>query len=111
MAMIELGELEAEVRSHFNEPMLAGYELGRCVGYAEDEDDCYIIVQFPRGSRRETVWNTMVGGYTWLSPLRDQGVVYAYNGEIWNDLFRLDSSLALNGCPKRTAFEAVYRSP
>lgn len=102
-------ELEMEVRAHFNEPMLSGWEIGRCVGYAEDDSDCYIIINFPNGSRRKSVWATMVGGYTWLGSLRNEGVVYAFNGEIWNDLYRLDSSLELNGCPKVAEFEVVRR--
>lgn len=101
--------LEAEVRSHFNEPMLCGFDLGRCVGYAEDEMDNYIIIAFPNGSRRPRIWNTLVGGYTWLSALRNEGIVHAHNGEIWNDLYRLDSSLELDGCPKMDSFEVVYR--
>jgi len=69
-----MSELEMEVRAHFNEPMLSGWEIGRCVGYAEDESDNYIIISFPNGSKRSKVWATLVGGYTWLSSLRNKGV-------------------------------------
>lgn len=95
-------ELHREVAEHFNEPMLAGFDLVRCIGYGEDDSDCYVIYRRPGG---EVIWHTMVGGYTFLSRLKGQGYARSTSGEDWDDLFRLDHMLALNGCPK----EAVMR--
>ena len=89
-----------EVKSHFNEPVLVGFTLQRCVGYAEDEDDCYMIVSGHTGLS----YVPMSGGYVYLACLRDQGVTIPVNptfkGEIWTDFTRLDSLLTLNGVPK-----------
>jgi hypothetical protein len=85
-------DLLQEARDHFNEPILVGFDLCRCVGYAEDDEDCYLIVNVPR---RGLVWHTFVGGYTYLTILKSQDKC----GE-WNDFTRLDSLLELNGIPK-----------
>lgn len=90
-------ELLEEARKHFNEPILIGFDLCRCIGYAEDDEDCYLIVNVPR---RGLVWHTFVGGYTYLSILKGQEQVTSKTGEEWNDFTRLDSLLELNGIPK-----------
>lgn len=92
-----MNHLKAEVLSHFNEPVLCGFELGRIIGYGEDEMDCYMIVQFRGG---KIIWNTMVGGYYYLDKLKEQGKVISTEGELWNDFTRLDNILELNGAPK-----------
>lgn len=90
--------------SHFNEPMIAFCEVTRCIGYAEDHLDCYIIV-LPKN--RKPVWNTCVGGYTFLDGLKGQNQVNAHNGEVWDDFTRLDSELSSFGAPRQEAFELV----
>jgi len=95
-----MNDIERELRAHFNEPILVCFELGRLIGYGEDEDDCYLIVDFPR--RRS--WCTAVGGYMYLTTLLGQGIVYSQTGEIWNDFTRLDSLLELNGCLRQEEF-------
>lgn len=98
---IDMSPLERMCRAHFNEPMLSFGELARCVGYGEDDQDSYILVKRKDGN---IIWHTGVGGFTWLTMLKGQAVVYAYNGKIWNDFTRLDSELSLNGCEPEEEF-------
>jgi hypothetical protein len=96
------------VQQHFNEPMLSMFSVVRCIGYAEDADDCYIIYRH-QGRHDgpllgEVGWHSMVGGYTFLDRLKGQGHVKAHTSEDWDDLVRLDNLLALNGTPKEDAF-------
>lgn len=90
---------------HFNEPVLICFELARLIGYGEDADDCYLIVNYPD---RGVVWHTAVGGYTFLDRLKGQGFVVpthpSFEGETWDDLIRLDGMLALNGVVKEEKF-------
>lgn len=88
-------------RQHFNEPMLACEQVVRCIGYAETGVDCYIITRRFGG---KIVWNTCVGGYIFLDRLKGQEYVRSSSGEDWDDLFRLDSTLALNGAPREPEF-------
>jgi hypothetical protein len=85
-----------EAQSHFNEPILLGFDLARLIGYAEDDEDCYLVVRDPR---RGLVWATLVGGCTYLDCLRGRNVC----GE-WDDFTRLDSLLAMNGAPREAEF-------
>ena len=87
--------------AHFNEPMLASFDLVRCIGYGETAVDGYIIA---RGQLGETHWLTCVGGYTFLDRLKGQRYVLSTLGEHCDDLTRLDRLLALNGCPQETEF-------
>ena len=96
--------LEQMCRDHFNEPVLTMFDLGRLVGYAEDDSDCYLIVNYPNGTDRQTVWHTCVSGYTFLRRLKGQELVISYQGERWDDFHRLDNVLELNGCPKVPEF-------
>ena len=97
---VAMPDLLEEVKSHFNEPVLIGFDLCRIIGYAEDEIDSCMIVLDPRGGIR---WHTLVGGYAYLDSLAQESVVLptypAYPGEVWNSLSRLDSLLELNGAP------------
>jgi hypothetical protein len=88
--------------------VIAGTELGRVVGYGEDEDDCYFIVQHmrPKGA----VWHSCVGGFYSLELLRGQGYVRSSEGEDWDDYVRLDTVLSLNGAPKAETFTRYVRS-
>ena len=86
-----------EVLRHHNEPVLICFELGRIVGYAEDLDDCYMIVKFPR--KDKPVWLSMCGGYTYLLALKGQNSI-VIDGVEWDDFIRLDNLLTLNGVPK-----------
>ena len=95
------GSLLEMCKAHFNEPMLTDKGLGRCIGYGEDESDCYIIIKNQLG---RVYWQTCVGGYYWLDRLKGQQYVKSTQGEDWDDFFRLDNSLALNGCPKEKEF-------
>jgi hypothetical protein len=98
-------DLEQMCRDHFNEPVLIGSQVARLVGYAEDDRDCYLIVNYPSNPNPvRTVWYTCVGGYHWLDRLRGQHLVNAYNGERWDDYYRIDKDLELSGAPKVESF-------
>jgi hypothetical protein len=99
-------KLEKMCRDHFNELMISFGELARCIGYGEDESDCYIITRRRDGS---IVWNTCVGGYVWLDRLKGQGYVKSSNGEDWDDLTRLELEMPL--APKEAEFICQRRSP
>ena len=99
-------KLLENVRAHFNEPMLAMFDLVRCVGYGEDEDDCYIIARRPNPNG-DLIWLTCVGGYTFLNKLEGQEYVLGYSGEHWDDLTRLDNLLTLNGAPREPEFKVI----
>ena len=101
-----------EAKKHFNEPILIGFDLGRCVGYAEDNEDCYLIIRYPRPHHEILSWHTFVGGYTYLDILKGQECCKSSTGEDWNDFTRLDSLLELNGAPKEKEFICkVYCQP
>ncbi|MBY3158382.1 hypothetical protein HFO56_39475 [Rhizobium laguerreae] len=104
-------DLEQMCRDHFNEPVLLGTEVGRLVGYAEDERDSYLIIHYPNPSEPKIVWHTCVGGYHWLDRLRGQHLVIAYNGERWDDFYRVDSDLERCGAPKVGSFILERRRP
>jgi tRNA(His) 5'-end guanylyltransferase len=70
--------LYQEAKQHFNEPILIMFDLCRCVGYAEDDMDCYLIVRDQRGKLRK---HTFVGGYTYLDLLKGQGCCTSTTGE------------------------------
>jgi hypothetical protein len=95
-----------EIRSRFNQPVLTSDGVGRIVGYSEDSCDCYIIIQYPRPGVRmnSRIYHTMVGGYYWLDRLKGQNLVISYNGEEWDDYYRIDNMLELNGAPKEKEF-------
>jgi hypothetical protein len=81
---------------------LIGFDVCRCVGYAEDDYDCYLIVNIPR---KGILWHTSIGGYMYLDILKGQDqVISNTTGEIWDDFTRLDSLLELNGVPKVKEF-------
>jgi len=100
-----------EAKKHFNEPILIGFDLCRCIGYAEDDDDCYLIVKRPNGPRAGVSWCTFVGGYTYLDCLKQQGVTQSlHTNEIWTDYSRLDNTLELNGCEKEEKFIVIQKT-
>jgi hypothetical protein len=101
-------ELLDMVRSHFNEPMLNMGQLVRCIGYGEDESDCYIIVR-QMDREHPVVWITCVGGYTFLDRLKGQNYVRSTGGEDWDDLTRLDSLLLHNGSPRESEFIVIVK--
>ncbi len=88
-------------QAHFNEPVLCGDTVGRLIGYGEDEIDCYLIIRYCRGKVR---WHTAVGGYIFLDCLRDRSVIISTQGEKWDDYFRIERELALNGSPEEPEF-------
>lgn len=96
-------ELYEFVREHFNEPVLFLTELGRCVGYAEDDDDCYMIVDFPF-PRKRRVKISMVGVYTFFTGLKGQSGRILATGEYWDDYLRIDCELTLSQVPKLDEF-------
>jgi hypothetical protein len=104
---VDSEELYEMCRDHFNEPILTDSGLGRVIGYGEDAMDCYIIIKHlgSYGVDGKVTWHTCVGGYYWLTALKGQNHVKSTKGEDWDDYFRLDNLLALNGAPK----EAVFR--
>lgn len=79
------------------------------IGYAETGVDCYFICRkigtvFDQG---DVFWNSCVGGTYWLNRLKGQCHVKSTQGEDWDDFYRLDNSLELNGCPKEKEFKLI----
>lgn len=112
-AVIRHPQYEAEVRSRFNEPVLTTrLEVARCIGYAEDDCDCYIILRYPtKGGTPRVVWSTMVGGYYWLTALQAQNR-HKHEGQLWHDLRRLDEDLSRNGVAREDVFKVIpYSAP
>lgn len=117
---VVMPNLLEEAKLHFNEPVLISDKLARVIGYAEDDEDCYLIVRYCRdGSitldgNGPVSWCTFVGGYTFLTCLKQQGVVIpkhpSFPGEIWTDYSRLDSLLKLNGSPKEEEFLQILKT-
>jgi hypothetical protein len=95
-------DIYKELVVRHNEPMLSGEEVVRLIGYAEDHNDCYLIMHSPT---RGVYWHTAVGGYMFLTMLKGQGCIRGATGEDWNDLWRLDQGLILRGVPRRDEFE------
>jgi hypothetical protein len=91
---------------NFNKPILSNETVVRCIGYGETDMDCYVIVS---SMDKGVYWHTGVGGYTSLSRLQGQSQVNATNGEIWDDLTRLDSQLGFNRAPKVNEFQAWFQ--
>lgn len=108
---IAMPNLYQEAKEHFNEPILLHLEVVRLIGYAEDGEDCYIIVRST--GKRETFWSSCVGWFIPLRSLKEQGVVIpnhpSYEGEVWTDYSRIDSWLELNGAPKAEEFLVVLK--
>lgn len=100
----QMNHIEKMCRDHFNEPVLVGFQVGRLIGYGEDDCDCYLAIHYPKYPNGEVRYHTAVGGYIFLRTLRDQHVVNAHNGERWDDYYRIDNMLSLNGAPKATEF-------
>src|SRR5258706_267255 len=46
-------------------------------------------------------------GYNLDAAIKELNYVKSYSGEDWDDFFRLDNTLALNGCPKEKEFMLV----
>lgn len=103
--------LEQMCRDHFNEPAVFGLEVGRVIGYAEDDHDCYVIVKFPHHPEGRTVYHSCVGGYVFLDGLRSQDATRRTDGRTVDDLDRLDNMLALNGAPRVESFLVKHLTP
>jgi hypothetical protein len=96
-------DLQAEIEHDFNRVVLTpDGTIGRVIGYSEDARDCYTIVQHMGG---RICHHSCVGMYYSLWRLKGQGYVLAHNGEEWDDYYRLDNMLALNGAPKQDEFK------
>jgi hypothetical protein len=99
--------LQAETELMFNQVVLdGGGILCRVIGYSEDKYDCYVtcLHMAPYGEQGKIIHHSYVGGVTSLCRLKGQGYVLAYNGEEWDDYYRLDQLLELNGAPKQKEF-------
>lgn len=83
---VQMNHLEQMCRDHFNEPMIVRHSKNA------------------ESSMGRITWCTCVGGYAFLDRLKDQDQVISTKGEHWNDFTRLDSVLALNGCPREESF-------
>lgn len=108
-AQVHSNELHEMCLSRFNEPVLLGSKLARCIGYGETGVDCYVIVRYPGYPDGKVVWHTCVGGYTWLRLLKNQGQVVSSAGDHWNDYTRLENLLNLNGSPPEAEFLLVLK--
>lgn len=85
-------ELFNKAKEYFNEPVLVTFEVGRLIGYAEDEDDCYNIIAFPHN---KVIWSSCVGGFVSLRNIDEKSFKY------------LDTLLELNASPKQEKFSVV----
>lgn len=101
-------DLSAEIQSHFNEPVLVFFQLARCVGYAEDEDDCYMVIHRPN-PYNDTIWWSLCTGYVFLDCLKNQRIMQDADGNTCTDFSLLDGWLALNGAPKYKNFLVIER--
>jgi len=99
-----MNEIEKMCRDHFNQPVLMMDKTVRLIGYAEDEMDCYLIV---KDCQLGEYWHTAVGGYIFLDKLKEQNLVVASTGENWDDFYRIDNFLELNGASKEKDFKVV----
>jgi hypothetical protein len=99
-----MNEIEKMCREHFNEPVLLGFELGRLIGFAEDDHDYYLIIRYPKYPDGRLSYHTAVGGYIFLDRLKFQNCVVSTGEEVWSDYTRMDSLLTLNGAPKEPEF-------
>ena len=112
---ISCPEIHQMCVDHFNEPVLIGFDLARLIGYAEDAEDCYLIVKYsqPRYNDSRIVWHTAVGGYMFLDKLKGQNHVVptnpSFEGEVWDDFIRLDYLLEVNNVPKEKEFKIDIR--
>lgn len=97
----EIGPVERECREHFNEPVIHGLGVARLIGYGATAVDQYYILHCPT---KGVFWLSAVGGPTMLRGLRGQRAVTSWSGENWDDFFRLDTLLQLNGVPKAPSF-------
>lgn len=88
-------------KKHFNEPIIVSSEVVRLIGYGETAVDCYLICS---SMDRGIFWCTAVGGYTFLDRLKGQGYVKSTTGDDWDDFYRLNNMLELNGAPKVSSF-------
>jgi hypothetical protein len=104
-----MNTIEQFCRKHFNEPVVAARNsLGRIIGYAENDIDCYLIIKLDSGN---IYWHSAVGGYVTLEGLKNQNIIKSnYTDEIWDDYYRIDYSLELNGCTKETDFLKITES-
>lgn len=107
-------DLREEALKYFNHPVLSTFDVVRCIGYAEDNDDCYYIIRYPNNTHKHTVvWLSCVGGLMTLDRLKGQREIKnagENRDETWDDFYRLDEWLALNGCPKEERFVEDYSS-
>lgn len=99
-------------KAHFNEPVLVIFEVGRLVGFGEDEHDYYLLIRYPNGKSKDIVWHSASAGYTFLDRLKGQNKIEAGKYEQgWDDFSRLDHFLSLNGAHREERFlEKKYES-
>jgi hypothetical protein len=106
-----MNHIEQMCREHFNEPVLMGFDLGRLIGFAEDDHDYYLIIRYPKYPDGRISYHTAVGGYIFLNQLKFQNCVVSTTGEVWSDYTRMDSFLTLNGSPKEDEFIVKMLEP
>jgi hypothetical protein len=97
-------DIEMMCRKHFNEPVLVLFELGRLIGFAEDERDYYLIVKYPGESVPRTSYHTAVGGYIFLDALKFQDYRVSSTGLLRDDFLEIDAMLTRKGVPREPEF-------
>lgn len=104
----EDNELLKETEAMFNRVVLdGGGTLCRVVGYSEDKYDCYVTCRHMGASYGEMgrlIHHSYVGGVTSLWRLKGQRYVLSHDGQDWDDYYRLDQLLLLNGAPYEKEF-------
>lgn len=94
-------------QDHFNEPVLMYSFVARLIGWGQDEFDQYLILKcLPKtyGGDPVIMRHTAVGGYIWLTNLINQNYVLSSEGEDWDDYYRIDHYLELQGVTKEDTF-------
>jgi hypothetical protein len=105
-AVRNINDIHKKAKEHFNEPVLDGLKVVRLIGYGEDDQDCYWIVNAPEG----IYWLSAVVDVMSLRFLKNQGQCFSSDGELWNDYVRIDYWLSLSGAPLAKSFvlKATY---
>ena len=93
--------LYEEAKSHFNEPVLIDLTVGRIIGYAETEEDCYLLVNT---KTMGVVWQSYVGGYIYLDCLKGINPVKSSYDYLLDDYEYLNYILNCHGILREPEF-------
>lgn len=92
-------------KQHFNELVLCGTELGRLIGFAEDDDDYYLVVLFPSIENKKQIWISACTPYVFLDCLKQQ----TYDDNDFTQYDYLNRLLILNNAAPEEKFVELYQ--